>query len=206
VSKVATVSVSAISLKEGGSSMQLSYEGSCWIKLQVWLVALVVFVLLPISVGAGEIAGSGDYKAGQALFTGERGLTNGGPACMSCHNAGVGSLGGGSLGPDLTKIWSDKPFLINADWINSEGIPVMGVVFSKKKITVEEVADLQAFFSVQAEKSAASGGSKFVGVGIIGFVAIMIAFSIIWSGRYRSRNKGTAHDALWRNYGGKGGS
>ena len=74
-----------------------------------------------------------------------------------------------------------------------------------RDVTPEEVADLQAFFSVQAEKSKTTGTSKFVGGGIIGFIALIIAFSIIWGGRYRNRCQGTAHDALWRNYGGKGG-
>ena len=185
--------------------MQLSYEGGFWGRLQVWLVAVFIFLLLPVTAIAGELAGSGNYKAGKELFTGERSLANGAPPCISCHNAGVGALGGGTLGPDLTKVWTDKFFLINADWINSEGIPVMGPVFSQKNITAEEVADLQAFFSSQADKGAGAGGSKFAGIGIIGFVAIMVAFSIIWGGRYRNRCQGTAHEALWRNYGGKGG-
>lgn len=186
--------------------MQLSFNGGFWGRLQVWLVALIVFLLMPMSAIAGDAAGSGDYKAGKALFTGETKFVNGGPACISCHGASVGALGGGSLGPDLTKIWTDKFFLINADWINSEGIPVMGPIFSKRNVTPEEVADLQAFFSTQADKSASSGGGKFVGIGIIGFIALMIFFSIVWAGRYRNRCKGTAHDALWRNYAGKGGN
>jgi mono/diheme cytochrome c family protein len=185
--------------------MQLSYGGAFWSRLQVWLVAFIIFLLLPVSAIAGEIAGSGNYKAGKAIFTGETRLKNGGPPCISCHNAGVGALGGGSLGPDLTKVWAEKSFFINADWINSDGIPVMGPTFSGKDVTPEEVADLQAFFSVQAEKSKTTGTSKFVGGGIIGFIALIIAFSIIWGGRYRNRCQGTAHDALWRNYGGKGG-
>lgn len=186
--------------------MQLSYEGGFWGRLQVWLVAVFIFLLLPVAATAVDIAGSGDYKAGKAYFTGENSLSNGGPACISCHNAGVGALGGGSLGPDLTKIWTDKFFLINADWINSEGIPVMGAIFSKKNITAEEVADLQAFFSVQAEKGASSGVGKFIGGGIVGCIIILVFFAIVWGGRYRNRCKGTAHDALWRNYGGKGGN
>lgn len=186
--------------------MQLSYEGGFWGRLQVWLVAVFIFLLLPVAATAGDIAGSGDYKAGKALFTGERSLKNGGPPCVSCHDAGVGALGGGSLGPNLTKVWTDKFFLIDAGWLNSEGIPVMGAIFSNQNVTPEEVEDLKAFFSVQAEKGVATGVGKFLIGGLIGCAIILIFFTIVWSGRYRNRCKGTAHDALWRNYGGKGGN
>ncbi len=174
-----------------------------------WVVFLVIalLTLLPAMPVSGEVVGSGDYEAGRKLFTGERSFSNGGAPCISCHNAGVGSLGGGTLGPDLTKVWTNKSFLINGAWINAVGIPVMGPVFSTRNITPEEVEHLKTFFSAQAEKGAVvQGGGGFVGGGVAGFVALVILFSIIWSGRYRSRNKGTAHDELWRNYSGKGGA
>jgi cytochrome c553 len=174
-----------------------------------WPLVFIVLIFLPITALAQEIAGSGDFEAGKKLFTGERALANGGPACISCHNAGVTPLGGGTIGPDLSKVWVDKSFLINAAWINSGGVPIMGPIYLASKITDEEVEDLKAFFSVQAEKAvkaaARPNSLKFIGGGIAGFVSIMIVFSIIWSGRLRSRNKGTAHDDLWRNYAGKGG-
>src|SRR3989337_709452 len=59
-----------------------------------------------IPTPAKLLAGWGPHPgpvAGRALFTGARRLENGGPACMSCHSvAGLGALGGGALGPDLT--------------------------------------------------------------------------------------------------------
>ena len=185
--------------------MQLSYEGGFWGRLQVWLVAVFIFLLLPVAASAaGDIAGSGNYKAGKAYFTGESRFSNGGPPCISCHNAGVGKLGGGSLGPDLTNVWKEKSYFIQAAWINGETTPVMGPVFSKKNVTEDEVADLQAFFSKPTPMPA--GLHMFIGGGIVGCIVILIFFAIVWSGRYRSRCKGTAHDALWRNYGGKGGN
>lgn len=175
-------------------------------RLQVWLVVATVVTLLPMTVLAAEIAGSGNYKAGEDLFTGRTRFQNSGPPCISCHSAGVGGLDGGTLGPNLSKVWVDKPFFIDVNWVNSEGIPVMGPLFSKRNITEEEMEHLKAFFSVRAQQAKASSSTgKFVGGGIIGFIIIMVFFSIVWSGRYRSRNQGTAHDALWRNYGGKGG-
>ncbi len=187
--------------------MQRCKEGIHSSKLRVWLAAIFVLVLLPVAVSAEEGVVAGDAAKGKKLFTGERSFENGGPPCMSCHNASVGALGGGSLGPDLTKIMAneDKSILLMAEWINDEGTPVMGPVFSKHEVTEQEVEDLKAFLTVQGPKRIKTGGVAFAGGGIAGCVAIIIAFSVIWGGRYRSRNKGTAHEAMWRNYGGKGG-
>ncbi|MDP2661500.1 MAG: cytochrome c, partial [Dehalococcoidia bacterium] len=46
----------------------------------------------------------GNPATGEALFVGATPLHNGGPPCMACHSiAGIGALGGGALGPDLTQ-------------------------------------------------------------------------------------------------------
>jgi mono/diheme cytochrome c family protein len=153
----------------------------------------------------------GDAGIGKMLFTGEKRFENGGPACISCHNVGLGALGGGTLGPNLmlpNEKYGVGPApqnpLIAAAWINSAGTPVMGAIFSRKNVTDDEVTHLKAFFStLPAEQTSKSGA--FVGISAAGFVGILIFFSIVWSGRYRKRCGGTAHEAIWRNYGGKGG-
>ena len=171
-------------------------------KLRVWFAVLVVSTMLPATV----MAESAD--AGRKLFTGEKSFENGGPPCMSCHNAGVGVLGGGSLGPDLTQVMADesRSVLIMADWINSEDTPTMGAIFSRHEVTEAEVEDIKAFLTGQASGSVKASGAQFAGGGIVGFIVLMIIISALWSGRYRNRNKGTAHEAMWRNYGGKGGA
>ncbi|MFQ5465409.1 MAG: hypothetical protein ACE5EI_05725 [Thermodesulfobacteriota bacterium] len=150
----------------------------------------------------------GDPDIGKKLFTGEIGFTNGGPACMSCHTAGNMPLGGGALGPNLTNVYSNpsKNPLLSTVWVNIPDIPVMGPIFSKRNITDEEMTNLRAFFEVVSTKGVGSTKKgPFAIIGIAGFIGILIVFNIIWAGRYRNRCKGTAHDALWRNYGGKGG-
>lgn len=162
----------------------------------------------PAATAPAEPAEKGNADIGRQLFTGERSFTNGAPPCISCHSAGVGALGGGVLGPNLTKVYADpsKNPLLNSVWINNPGTPVMGPVFSNRNVTDEEVDNLRAFFQKQSQGPvAASSTGTFTVIGIAGFIGILIVFNIIWAGRYRSRNKGTAHDALWRNYGGKGG-
>ena len=159
---------------------------------------------------AGEVATppAGDYATGKALFTGEKRFTNGGPPCISCHSAGVGALGGGILAPNLTKAFADpsKNPLMSTAWVNGGGSPVMGPIFSNRNITEEEMVNLRAFFKVASEKDVApSSTGKFTILGLLGSVGILVFFSIVWSKRYSKRNQNTAHDALWRNYGGKGG-
>lgn len=149
----------------------------------------------------------GDANLGAMYFTGEKRFASGAPACISCHSVSYGSLGGGVLGPDLTKVYADesKNPLLSAPWING-GSPVMAPIFGAKNVTDEEVTHLRAFFAEQSKGEVASSSTgTFTIIGLGGFVGILIVFNIIWSGRYRNRNKGTAHDALWRNYGGKGG-
>lgn len=155
---------------------------------------------------AAPAAQSGDANLGRALFTGETRFSNGGPACISCHSASIGALDGGKLAPNLTNIAAgEKSAFLDIAWVNGGGSPVMGPIFGAKNVTEEEMNNLRAFFNEQAKQSPQSKTGAFLGIGIGGFVALLILFSLFWSGRYRNRNQGTAHDALWRNYGGKGG-
>lgn len=151
---------------------------------------------------------TGNASIGEQLFKGERRFSNGGPPCISCHSASTGSLEGGVLGPNLTKTYADetKNGLLSTMWVNQPSIPVMGPVFSAKNITDDEMGNLRAFFERQSKGAVTgSAGSTFTVIGILGGIGILIIFSLIWSGRYSKRAGNTAHDALWRNYGGKGG-
>lgn len=168
------------------------------------LAAVMVIAMAVLFLPANSSAA--DAETGKKYFTGETQFENGGPACISCHNAGnLGSYGGGLLGPDLT---SGKSMFMATSWLNSDGTPVMGPIFSKRNITEAEAASLKAYLqSTDGQTPANVGVGKFLITGIALTIIMLIIFSIIWSGRYRKRCAGgTAHDALWRNYGGKGGS
>jgi cytochrome c2 len=57
------------------------------------------------SAPAAEPAAQGNADTGKELFTGVARFQNGGPPCMACHSTGgIGALGGGALGPDLTTV------------------------------------------------------------------------------------------------------
>lgn len=162
----------------------------------------------PVEAAPATPAETGDYEIGKQLFMGGKSLVNGGPPCISCHSAGVGELGGGVLAPNLTKAYVDesKNPLLSIAWVNGGGSPTMGPIFSAKNITEEEIGNIRAFLKEQGKNDVApSHTATIAGIGLIGFIAILVLFTIIWSGRYSKRTRNTAHDALWRNYGGKGG-
>lgn len=48
-----------------------------------------------------------DVERGGRLFRGADSFASGAPACLSCHTVqGIGGLGGGRLGPDLTSVYA----------------------------------------------------------------------------------------------------
>jgi len=111
-----------------------------------------VLLFLESSSGAVQptappAAGLGGAAAGHSLFTGQTLLTNGGTACNACHSiSGSGLLDGGTLGPDLTQVYTryGEPGLTAA--ISTINFPTMIGIFGAKPLTAQEVADLVAYF------------------------------------------------------------
>jgi len=111
-----------------------------------------VLLFLESSSGAVQptappAAGLGGAASGQHLFTGQTLLTNGGTACNACHSiSGSGLLDGGTLGPDLTQVYTryGEPGLTAA--ISTINFPTMIGIFGAKPLTAQEVADLVAYF------------------------------------------------------------
>ena len=98
---------------------------------------------------------AGDPAVGQHLFTGSQPLMAGGPACLACHSVdGTGSLGGGSLGPNLTHVAGrlGRPGL--AATLQTIAFPTMLGPFANRPLTAQEQTDIVQFL-VQADASAA---------------------------------------------------
>ena len=89
----------------------------------------------------------GDSVTGREMFVGSVRFAKGGPPCMSCHSiSGIGALGGGTLGPDLTdayKKYGGTPGL--ASFLQSVPTPTMSAVWTRQPLTPQEVANLTAF-------------------------------------------------------------
>ncbi len=124
---------------------------------------------------------AGDVENGKALFMGTTPLTNGGPHCIACHSvAGIGALGGGNLGPDLTTsgyIVSDTAF---ATFISAPSTVTMGAVWANTPLTEQEQADLYSFLSkasiTQREPSALTQIALLSG----GSAAAFIVLAQVW--------------------------
>ena len=124
---------------------------------------------------------AGDADRGKAFFMGTTRFENGGPACMVCHSvAGIGALGGGNLGPDLTTsgyIVSDTAF---TTFISAPSTTTMGAVWANTPLIEQEQADLYAFLSkasvTQREPSALTQIAMLSGGGTI----VLIALAQVW--------------------------
>jgi len=132
-----------------------------------------------------------DLTQGRAIFLGQQRLANTGPACISCHTVnGVGALGGGRLGPDLTRVYERLQGRKNmAAWLFAPATPTMSSVFKQHGLKPEEILPLVAFF----EGSARGGGQddsaarlNFFLLGMGGAAVSLVAMDAVWKRRFRS--------------------
>ncbi len=133
-------------------------------------------------IGPTALYMQGDPAWGEQLFTGQVPFENGGPACNACHTVqGVGVLGGGTLGPDLTHVASryGKEGLSSA--LDTLPFPVMQEVYANQPLTPVEQAHVRAFLE-QADAGPASAGasSLFVVLGLLGAVVLFGVMFIGW--------------------------
>jgi mono/diheme cytochrome c family protein len=132
-----------------------------------------------------------DVSQGRVIFLGERGLINAGPACISCHTVkGAGSLGGGRLGPDLTRVYERlqgrKPM---AAWLFAPATPTMSTVFKQHALKPEEILPLVAFFEDTARRGGQDDSTarlNFFLLGLGGAALGLVAMDAAWKQRFRS--------------------
>lgn len=137
-------------------------------------------------------AKAGDAGVGKELFMGTIRLQNGGPGCMACHTvAGIGSLGGGVLGPDLTHAYQRFGGAGLASVLGTMPFPTMQGIFKGKPLTQSEQADLLAFFAQENQKNVAPTASawSFAGVGLGGFIILTGASQLLWGKRLKGVRK-----------------
>ncbi len=129
---------------------------------------------------------AGNPATGKELFMGTRRLQGGGPPCMACHSiAGIGALGGGALGPDLTlalsKYGGDAGL---ASVLAAIPFPTMSPIFGRRPLTVEEQAHLRAFMAQAPviERSPAAVGQLTV-LAMAGAVVLAGIVHLSWRRR-----------------------
>ncbi|MEW6126483.1 MAG: c-type cytochrome [Acidobacteriota bacterium] len=147
---------------------------------------------------------AGDIDAGRDTFAGKVGLNNGGTSCIACHNVnGIGSFGGGTLGPDLTAVNAKykDPELISI--LQNPNFPTMKSVFGAKPLTDEEIVRLFAYFqnakftypAAQTQSPVAPLNLWFPVIGFVALVLSLVALNRIW----RNRLRGVREELVRRN-------
>jgi cytochrome c2 len=132
----------------------------------------------------------GDADIGEDLFVGRTALTDGGPACISCHEVSdLGALGGGTLGPNLTDV-ADRlgPQGLTAS-LQSLPFPSMQPIYADRPLTDVEVAHLTAFFMQTEAPATAETNYTFVLIGIAGLVVATPITHLIWRHRFKGVRK-----------------
>ena len=132
-----------------------------------------------------------DIKLGREIFLGVVPLRNGGAACISCHTAGgLSLLGGGRLGPDLTKVFerSESRKKLGA-WLSAPATATMLPTFRAHPLEAEtEILPLVAYFQHIAqyeEEDDAPSALVFLLLGLGGAGACLVLLNGIWRDRFR---------------------
>lgn len=134
-----------------------------------------------------------DIELGRRYLLGRQALANGGAACISCHSVrDVAPLGGGRLGPDLTRVYErlggDAPRKNLSAWLTAPATPTMSPVFKFHPLTSDEISSLVAFFEHSAKAGGeddASGSLAFLLLGVIVAVCGLAGMDAVWRGRFR---------------------
>lgn len=132
-----------------------------------------------------------DVARGLSLVRGETAQAGGGPPCISCHTlGGVGALGGGRIGPDLTKAYERlqgrKALSI---WLSAPATPMMRTVFQRTPLQAEDILPIVAYLERSAQQGAEDtsvGMVTFLLLGLGGTAVGLLAFDGAWRNRFRA--------------------
>jgi mono/diheme cytochrome c family protein len=131
-----------------------------------------------------------DIAKGQLIFLGEQPLNAGGPACISCHTVrGLTLLGGGRLGPDLTRVYERLQGRKGlSSWLSTPASPTMAPVFKAHAMQPEEILSLVALFEDSARKGGEADTTpvlNFFLLGVGGMVLGLVSLDLVWKKRFR---------------------
>ena len=141
-----------------------------------------------------------DIPLGRNLFTGEQPFQENIPACIGCHHiTGVGVLGGGTLGPDLTDANTRYSVSELINIMKYPNFPLMSKIFAGKEINDEEIVKLIAYLQdANAELSGVRSESLnllYWGIGLT--LLLFFLSSWIWRNRIRPVQR-TLYDEVYR--------
>jgi cytochrome c2 len=142
----------------------------------------------PALQAAKAPAVKGNPEIGKDLFTGVVRFQNGGPPCMACHSvSGIGALGGGQLGPDLTEVVKRYGGASAVDaFVAGTPTPTMKAVWGQRPLTAEDRANVVSFLA-QAEVSQRPTEAiwELAGLAALGVAILLGIAAFNWSHRLR---------------------
>jgi mono/diheme cytochrome c family protein len=142
----------------------------------------------PATEATSAPAVQGNPEIGKDLFTGVVRFQNGGPPCMACHSGGgIGALGGGQLGPDLTTLVARFGGAAAVDaFVAGTPTPTMKAVWSKNPLTTEERASVVAFLAeAGVSERPAQAIWQLAGLAVLGAVLLLAVAGLRWRKRLR---------------------
>lgn len=140
----------------------------------------------PAAAPLASVLPAGSAARGEALFTGETRFTNGGPPCKACHSvATLPFPNGGTLGPDLTGVYSKLGLHGMQVSMKTLYFHVMTPIYNPRPLTLAEQSDLIAFF--KSAETAPPHSAENTGVvalaGFIGFLILLAVSGFLWRHR-----------------------
>ncbi|HEX2990693.1 MAG TPA: hypothetical protein VHO49_08435 [Anaerolineales bacterium] len=148
---------------------------------------------------SGREISDGDVYRGRDLFMGYTHFEHEGPPCMGCHSVGEnGLLGGGSMGPDLTNIYSQRSQTEILAVLSNTGrkiSPVMRPIYTDHPLTWDEEVDLLAFLETSVGQPEADKELLVLGISIAGFFAAVGVLGFVYRNRLRSVRRALVNKA-----------
>ncbi len=164
----------------------------------------ILLLLLPgalfcqVSDQVSQLVEPGSPSRGEDLFMGRVRFRNGGPPCSACHNvSGLPFPSGGSLGPDLTKIYSKLGPLGIAPALQTLFFSAMTPIYDPHPLTPEERVNLRAFFREANSRGRSSVATPLILlIALGGFVVLIALTHFLWRNRLRSVRKRLVRRAM----------
>lgn len=130
-----------------------------------------------------------DAERGRRLFLGTEALSAGGAPCISCHSVAVLPLpGGGTLGPDLTDVYSRLGAERGlAAWLSAPASPTMQPIYRDASLTPEEITAFVALFRATSREGGTQDASSLLAFLIAGCIAGgagLVLLDFIWRNRF----------------------
>ena len=142
---------------------------------------------------------------GLDFFTGAKKLKGGSAMCMSCHRMpGVGGLGGGNLGPDLTRVYEEGKYTTGGRatltaWLGAPATPTMQSLLKDNPLEADEIHAIVALMENRAANNQPQPvGASMVSFGILGLLGaglLLFVFDSLWKTRLRSVRRTLVEDS-----------